>query len=446
MAPRKKMDEVEDIFAPSSAKRVKIPKRTTSSARAEAPRPERHTIVLQSMTEDRARREERTTRPMQNHIALYRNIALGFFVVTLLLLGGIFFTSVRKATVDITYTPAKISFTDVVQLGKNRGQDGRTVAGSVEVKTVTLTKTYTPSGSEKLEIPITGVVRIKNESARSQPLVKTTRLLAADGKLYRLTKSVVVPAAGELKDVEVYADVAGPGQAVAAGTNLTIPGLWEPVQKKIYAIADAELKGGIDERGVVSQSDVQKAEADIRAALVSQAQGDVQNTEANAAYNISSVTLDGLQVERKAEPGKTVGPFAITARAKAVVVRYNGSQLADLVRARIATQPVEPYAKVDFDAAQMTVRVESYDTIRGEAQLSLLVPLVKMLRADAGALAPEQFAGKTREDIDALVKEFQGVENVRTDVTFFPYWISKVPSVGGTVEVQLHVVPETSKK
>ncbi len=446
MAPRKKMDEVEDIFAPSSAKRVKIPKRTTPPRGVESPRHERHTIVLQSMTEERARREERTMRPMQNHIALYRNIALGFFVVTLLLLGGIFFTSVRKATVDITYTPAKISFTDVVQLGKNRGQDGRTIAGSVEVKPVTLTKTYTPNGSEKIEIPITGVVRIKNETARSQPLVKTTRLLTADGKLYRLTNSVVVPANGELKDVAVYADVVGPGQSVAANTSFTIPGLWEPVQKKIYAVADGELKGGIDERGVVTQSDVQKAEADIRTALVLQAQGDVQNTDTNAAFTVSSVTLDGLQLERKAEPGKTVGPFTVTARAKAVVVRYNGSQLADMVRTRIATQPVEPHARVDFDAAQMTVRVESYDTIRGEAQLSLLVPLVKVLRQDADALAPEQFAGKSREDIDALVKELQGVENVRTDVTFFPYWITKVPSVGGTVEVQLHMVPDTDKK
>lgn len=446
MAPRKKIDEVEDIFAASSAKRVKIPKRTSTSRVSEPPRHERHTIVLQSMTDDRARREDRAVRPMQNHIALYRNIALGFFVVTLLLLGGIFFTSVRKATVDVTYAPAKISFTDVVQLGKNRGQDGRSVAGSVEVKSVTVTKTYSPNGTEKIEIPISGTVRIKNETARSQPLVKTTRLLAPDGKLYRLTASVVVPANSELKDVAVYADVVGPTQGLAAGTQFTIPGLWEPVQKKIYAIADAELKGGIDERGVVTQSDVQRAEADIRTALIAQAQGDAQRAGENAAFTVSSVTLDGLQLERKAEPGKTVGPFTVTARAKAVVVRYNGSQLADVVRARIATQPVEPYARVDFDATQVTVRVESYDVARGEAQLSLLVPLVKVLRQDAEALAPEQFAGKTREDIDALVKELQGVESVRSEVTFFPYWITKVPSVGGTVEVQLHMVPDTEKK
>ena len=82
-----------------------------------------------------------------------------------------------------------------------------------------------------------GTVRVVNNSTSSIKLVKTTRLLAPNGKLYRLASDVNVPAGQEATAI-AYADQNGSSYAISA-TRFTIPGLSAGMQSSIYAISDA---------------------------------------------------------------------------------------------------------------------------------------------------------------------------------------------------------------
>lgn len=451
MSPRKKNEdeeiEAEDIFERPARKRVgassasKSMRKPASAAKHVADgEPHRKTIVFQSMD---ASSRSTAQHSGNHHIALYRNIALGFFVVTMLLFAAIFFTSVRKATISIGYVPQKVNYTDVVHVARQRA-DGKTIAGVVELQKVSLVRTYTPVGRERKDVPIVGFVQLINEHTKDQPLVKTTRLLASNGKLYRLSKSVVVPAKGMLERVEMYADEPGAGSATDGPVSFTIPGLWEPLQKKIYGKSADAFTGGVLERGIVSAQDMQKAEADVRQALTAQAQEQlktIRDAGGQGVFDGVMVSLDTLQIERNADIGATVGSFALTAKANAIIVRYRKEELEQFIRARLAKLPIEEYATLAYDPSQLTLRVESYDAGKGQAQLSVFESVTKALKSDASQFASAAFAGKSESEIQEVFKNLPGVESVQTDVSFFPYWVKTVPSVGGTVTVDLRQLP-----
>ncbi len=91
----------------------------------------------------------------------------------------------------------------------------------------------TPSApiNDQLNLQAQGTVRIVNSYSAGLTLIKSTRLLTADGKLYRLAQAVDVPAHGEVS-ASVYADQNGSIYAIGP-TTFTVPGLSSAMQAVI---------------------------------------------------------------------------------------------------------------------------------------------------------------------------------------------------------------------
>lgn len=133
-------------------------------------------------------------------------------------------------------------------------------------------KTVPATGEKTVEKKATGTVIIYNDySSASQRLIKNTRLLTDDGKIYRLESSVVVP--GQKKvggkttpgsiEVSVVADQAGEEYNINL-TDFTIPGFKEdndPRYEKFYGRSKVAMTGGY--KGVIKTA----SEADRNAAF-----------------------------------------------------------------------------------------------------------------------------------------------------------------------------------
>lgn len=106
------------------------------------------------------------------------------------------------------------------------------------------------SHSETVSEPATGIVILYNQTNAPYKLVKNTRLQSPDGRIYRLTTAVTIPAAVSSSvpgsvEVAVAADV--PGEAGNLTTSdFTLPGLKGLAQAtKIYGRTKTEFSGGI---------------------------------------------------------------------------------------------------------------------------------------------------------------------------------------------------------
>lgn len=122
-----------------------------------------------------------------------------------------------------------------------------------------------------------GTVTIYNTfSKEAQPLVATTRLQSPDGKIFRITKSIIVPGMQEKEgvmepgkvDVEVQADSAGAEYNIQA-TKFTIPGFsGGPKYEKIYAESTRLMSGGGSDGDTghsVSEQDVSRVKKNVEA-------------------------------------------------------------------------------------------------------------------------------------------------------------------------------------
>ncbi|MCK4554185.1 hypothetical protein KAU19_04445, partial [Candidatus Parcubacteria bacterium] len=190
-------------------------------------------------------------------LGLYRKIALSFIVLTVILLAVIAYFSFVKVTITLIPSQERVSsnlILDVFDQDKRSAVSEGEILGAVKQVEVEQIKTYPATDIEVISEEVIGKVILINNYSKNQPLVATTRLLSPDNKLFRIKKTVNVPAGGQL-EVEVYADE--PGQDMIIGpAHFTIPGLWAGLQDEIYGESKEPMKYSRQVKKYIKQDDI----------------------------------------------------------------------------------------------------------------------------------------------------------------------------------------------
>ncbi|MCA9366274.1 hypothetical protein KC722_01705 [Candidatus Kaiserbacteria bacterium] len=147
------------------------------------------------------------------------------------------------------------------------------------------------TGEEEVTEQATGEIEIYNETANTERLIKNTRFASSDGKVFRITESVVVPGAhknaeGELIAgtirAEVFADEPGEEYNLAP-TTFTIPGYKEngftELYEKLYAKNTVPFTGGFNgPKFIIDDAELETAKQalhnELRDALLSRVDGE----------------------------------------------------------------------------------------------------------------------------------------------------------------------------
>lgn len=174
-------------------------------------------------------------------------------IAVIILISAFFIISNLLTRADITIVPrsAVIQLDDTFSAKSN--PNGEELSFSVIQVEGEESKSVVGSGKKDVVKPATGTVVIYNEfSAKSQPLVIDTRLLATDGKIYKTKQAVVVPGyttkdgkvvPGQIETSIYSTEVGEAGNAKA--TNFKIFGFkGTPKYDKFYARSKGDISGG----------------------------------------------------------------------------------------------------------------------------------------------------------------------------------------------------------
>lgn len=198
----------------------------------------------------------------------------------------------------------------------------------VHVENLTATETVTPQVYREEEAIASGQVTLKNTSSTSQPLVATTRLLSAEGVLFRLKEGVIVPANGEIV-ADVYADQAGASGNIGP-TTFTIPGLAASRQAEVYGESSAPMTGGVVRFGEVTLADLDAAVALMKTRI-----------EESVVDYLGATIL----------PGEMIHPDLVTITATSVTSTPElGADATEIEVTMIYTIDAHPVAEVALDA------------------------------------------------------------------------------------------------
>jgi hypothetical protein len=388
--------------------------------------------------------EEKPVITPKKSVGLYRRQAFFYLGATLILLLAVAYFFLVKLTVVISPQgePIKdyISFNvsdDVLATSTEVNTVNQSIDGELKIIEVEAEKKYQISAEEVVGdysgSEVTGKVTLINNYTKAQPLVATTRLLSSDGKLFRLTNAVNIPAGGTLV-ADVYADKASPEMEIDTPTKFTIPGLWAGLQKDIYAENTEPLIYQAKVKRIVKQSDLDRAQKDISEVLDLKVANDLKaiTTDKIAV----SKSLDGeLITEFDAKLGEEKSEFTVKAKKKIVAAIFSRDKVAEIAKTKISMIISDDKQLSDFNNNQITYDLEEYNPENKIASVRASFVGTISLKSDASLIDSKKLAGLNEEQIGVYLKSFPEIKDYKLE--FWPTFIRTAPNLPDRINLKI---------
>lgn len=359
----------------------------------------------------------------------YNKIVVAFIVIAVLLLLCIVYFSFSKTV--ITVHPATVN--QEVSLNATTADLGGVVL-LTELEDTTAFSGSSNNASHPAKA--SGTVTIYNKYTKDQPLVASTRLLSDSGVLFRTDETVNVPA-GNSVTVGVTADQEGATGNIGP-SHFEIVALWDGLKDDIYAQSSAAMTGGVVTESVLSQADIDHAEATLRETLQQEA---LDRFEAELStrtglpenpYLIQDVAVVSKTSSTDATVGDTGDEFHVTEKITAAAVVVNGNTLQTFIQTHAQESMKTGFALADsaesvLNNENTSITINNINDESTTAELEMNIELNSHITDQNNILDKGELTNKTADEVRAYLTNFEEVESV--DLSFSPFWLNRTPSL-----------------
>lgn len=362
----------------------------------------------------------------------------GLAGLLVILLAFIIIKVLPRAKVNIITKKAGWEYKNSVAVDKNLANV--LTAGEVKIpgqlffQKKNLSLPFPATGKKQVEKQATGAIIIYNAySSDPQPLVKRTRFVTPDGKLYRLTQGVTVPGAkiadGKIVpsslEAEVAADKPGPEYNIGPVERFSIPGFkGSPKYEAFYGESKGSMAGGfIGEVAYPLSEDIKKAKEEtakqledaLRVLLAAQIPEDFKIMEGAGQF---AVTEQDIMTEVDQD-----GNFSALVEGEMSVLTFREADLREAL-----TDKGKNAVGGDFDIKSQELKY------LGQARADFNDGTMSFPIEFAAVFAPKmdiddlkrQIKGKSELDLKALIFSLPDVESAQ--ISLWPFWVQKVPN------------------
>ncbi|MGI5827086.1 MAG: hypothetical protein ACOX6C_01410 [Patescibacteria group bacterium] len=390
-------------------------------------------------SEDWDNAEETVPAPVirKKPVKLYHRQAWGYIAATMVLLVAVFYIFSVKLTVRVYPQGAEIINDNIeftVSSASELDSDKPLVRGEAKIVEQVAEKIYqveTDDEVDDLSGRVRGTVTLINKLNRNQRLVATTRLLAADGRLYRLDEAVNIPAGGEL-ETTVYADELGRDKLLSSSEKLTIPGLWEGLQNSVYA-ESGEFFYQADKRTVITQKDLDKAAADLEAVLDEKAKNEFKPAAGQAtAYK---EVPDSFTVEFSAEAGDIGTEFTATGKKSYGLARFAKEDAINLAKNKLALIISDDRRLTAFNPESVVFTLGKYENNPAQATVTASFSGQMAATGQNIPVDPQKLTGLKEAQIKDHLDTIPELR--KYELEFWPPFIKRAPYLPDRISVEL---------
>lgn len=364
----------------------------------------------------------------------YRTIALTFLGAAFILILGVLYFTLGKAEIALSLKPKNVKVDFL--LGLVTGNPGANqINGVVLQKDLKSEKVFAVTGDgEGTPSAATGKVIIYNQTDHEQTLVATTRLLSPDNILFRMKKTLVIPAHGQTES-DVYSDKVGVANEIGP-TKFTIPGLSAELQKVIFAESQEKMTGGLKFVKKITDDDIKTAGESFIKELATQAQEELKQTASTTA-NFDSVVwqVSAQSYKSDAKLGEVADSFKISGGVLVNGVFYNSQSLNKILSEQLRAAlnenevvvgkpdlPVVSLSKFDFKAKTAELKV-TQDAL---AQVSYLEDVIDK----------SKILGQKKAVVEEYLRSLPWIESATVKLS--PAWILSVPKEMSRVKIKIN--------
>lgn len=363
----------------------------------------------------------------------------GILVVGLCAVLGLLLSTVFE-NATITVTPKEVSVgPGQTLLAQPGGPSGtllyQTITGAQSAST-----SVPATGTQQVSRVATGIVTIYNTySTAPQALIATTRLITADGKIYRVKSAVTVPGATKKADgtltpgsitTSIYADKPGADYNQSATIQLHIAGFQgDPRYDKFVVQTQGAMSNGfIGQEATIAPADLTSAQNALKQRLD-------QNIRDSASAHVPSgfLEVNGSLALSYSDLNQTPGPNNTVQLSQQVTATLAIVRATDLA-AELAKQAAPDYdgAPVDFkDASAVTISLSGSASSTGPLNLRIGGAPVLVWQFDASALK-QALLGKKKSDFQSALSPFAKMLQCDAarpcSASIRPFWRATFPS------------------
>ncbi len=363
----------------------------------------------------------------------YRTIALGFVIVSVVVVFLVLYLTGNRATIDLTLKARAVKADSLINLvTKVEEIATRQIEGWVLELPIKGEKKFAVSEGKEIPAVAIGKVIIYNKSSRSQKLVATTRLLSND-ILFRLKHGVTVPAKGQAA-AEVYADKPGKESEIGP-SRFTIPGLSEVLRKNIYGESGTAMTGGVKFVNTLTDEEIKKAQEDLISQLFSEGKFKMQALAASSTkYDGRNFTYYQPVIKTDAKAGKEAPDFKVSGEIKVVGFFYNLEDVNKLMLADLQTNLMDE-EKIIGQPSQLSIEVSKYDLQAKTAELRVTQEAqVRVMYSAKDLLDNNRLLGQKKAAAEEYLRSLSWIDQVKIDIV--PSWFSKLPRSASRVEIK----------
>lgn len=365
-------------------------------------------------------------------VNLYRKIVIRFALLVVVLAVALFYFSFTKLTITVKPNKEMINDTmlvDVYSGDKTSSSSENYIKGTITRIEAEENGTYDSTGEKDSGGAINGKVKIENHYSKNQPLVANTRLLSADNKLFRIKNTVDVPAGGSVV-VEIYADKVAPEMAVEPG-KFTIPGLWDGLQDKIYAVSDTAFTYGGNAKKYVKQSDVDAAIKDLNTVLLNNVKARAASSGGDKAV-IYDANEKNAVVELDGQIGDEKDKFSIKLKNIVTVISFSKEDIKSLAKRKLASSIEDTKTVSDINEQDLTFSVDNLNTNEGIATLKVYFT-GSAASSQADFVDRSKIVNLNQSQLDEYLKNLKEIESYK--LVFFPSFIKKSPHMASHIKI-----------
>ncbi len=289
-----------------------------------------------------------------------------------------------------------------------------------------------------------GTITIYNAySAAPQELVATTRFLTPDGKIFRITKNVVVP--GETKAANgtltpssvtapIVADQAGPDYNMGPVAKLTIPGFQNDPGREagFYGVITASTTGGfIGQRATPTAADITAAKASTTAILEGSLQNGFSGTYPNNFKILDGATqvkVTTLTVNTSTDAN---GNFTVFGVATLQAIGFDEAALKNYLLSLAQAQE----ASSTFKTVNLNYSAVSADFTKGQVSFALSV----QAQLEPAFIVAEFVTGIEGQSVSAARSTIAALPQLADgEISMWPSWLMTIPSNPAKIHVAVN--------
>lgn len=341
--------------------------------------------------------------------------------------------------VDLTLVSKKIewSYDDsvITQLSAKADPKTVTIPNQRSTSSKNSDMKFPATGKKQVADKASGKITVYNSySSSAQTLVRDTRFLSPDGKIFKLTKQIIVPGAeiveGKIIPSSIVADViaekAGEEYNIGPVKLFQIPGFkGTPKYAAFYAESKSDMAGGfVGEISYPTASDIAAAkkkiketlESSLKTELYSKISGDFKIIEGSSSFTT-------LKEDVKTDVDKD-GNFSIFSEAQLTIISFKEADLIEVLSKKAEDEKGEDYAVKSYDLQYGIARM---DIASGRLSFPVTFKAVLSYKIDIEKIKGE-IAGMSDIELRERIFSLPGINiEEQNIVSFWPFWVKTVP-------------------